>query len=81
MRNRSIKAQSQVIIFKKFMNLLNGLPLEAYDYIVNCKPALEWIMERCFSIGQAAVSQRERLMRHPPNYEECLLKIPAVKQS
>ncbi len=25
---------------------LSGIPLEAYDYIVNGKPALEWIMER-----------------------------------
>jgi predicted helicase len=25
---------------------LKGIPLEAYDYIVNGKPALEWIMER-----------------------------------
>jgi predicted helicase len=24
----------------------NIIPLEAYDYIVNSKPALEWIMER-----------------------------------
>jgi predicted helicase len=25
---------------------LTGIPLEAYDYIVNGKPAIEWIMER-----------------------------------
>ena len=25
---------------------LHGIPLEAYDYVVNGKPALEWIMER-----------------------------------
>jgi len=25
---------------------LSGIPLEAYDYVVNGKPALEWIMER-----------------------------------
>src|SRR6478609_10014978 len=23
-----------------------GIPLEAYDYVVNGKPALEWVMER-----------------------------------
>ena len=23
-----------------------GIPLEAYDYVVNGKPAIEWIMER-----------------------------------
>ena len=26
--------------------LLSGIPLPAYEYIVNGKPALEWIMER-----------------------------------
>jgi predicted helicase len=25
---------------------MTGIPLEAYDYIVNGKPALEWVMER-----------------------------------
>lgn len=25
---------------------ITGIPLEAYDYVVNGKPALEWIMER-----------------------------------
>lgn len=25
---------------------LSGIPLEAYDYVVNGKPALEWVMER-----------------------------------
>ena len=25
---------------------LSGIPLEAYDYIVNGKPALDWVMER-----------------------------------
>jgi predicted helicase len=26
--------------------ILTGIPLAAYDYIVNGKPALEWVMER-----------------------------------
>jgi predicted helicase len=25
---------------------MKGIPLEAYEYIVNGKPALEWVMER-----------------------------------
>jgi predicted helicase len=25
---------------------MTGIPLEAYDYLVNGKPALEWVMER-----------------------------------
>lgn len=34
-----------VIIYNSNLTL-TGIPLEAYDYIVNGKPALEWIMER-----------------------------------
>lgn len=26
--------------------IVSGIPLEAYDYVVNGKPALEWVMER-----------------------------------
>jgi len=26
--------------------MMTGIPLRAYDYIVNGKPALEWVMER-----------------------------------
>ena len=26
--------------------IMSGIPLEAYDYVVNGKPALEWVMER-----------------------------------
>jgi predicted helicase len=25
---------------------IKNIPIEAYDYIVNGKPALEWVMER-----------------------------------
>ena len=25
---------------------MTGIPLEAYDYVVNGKPAIEWVMER-----------------------------------
>ena len=25
---------------------MSGIPLEAYDYVVTGKPALEWVMER-----------------------------------
>lgn len=32
-----------------------GIPLEAYDYVVNGKPALEWVMERqCVKIDKAS---------------------------
>ena len=33
------------VIYNEFITLRN-IPLEAYDYIVNGKPALEWVMER-----------------------------------
>ena len=32
---------------------ISGIPLEAYDYVVNSKPALEWVMERqCVSVDR-----------------------------
>jgi predicted helicase len=33
------------IIYNEYITLRN-IPLEAYDYVVNGKPALEWVMER-----------------------------------
>jgi predicted helicase len=33
------------VIYNDFITLKN-IPLEAYDYVVNGKPALEWVMER-----------------------------------
>ncbi|MES2493111.1 MAG: type ISP restriction/modification enzyme [Pseudomonadota bacterium] len=34
---------------------LTGVPLEAYDYVVNGKPALEWVMERqCVKTDKAS---------------------------
>lgn len=34
---------------------ISGIPLEAYDYIVNGKPALEWVMERqCVKTDKAS---------------------------
>ena len=34
--------------------IMTGIPLEAYDYVVNGKPALEWVMER-----QAVTTHKE----------------------
>ncbi len=42
--NKSINDKS-TIIYNPAITLRN-IPLEAYDYIVNGKPALEWVMER-----------------------------------
>jgi len=33
------------VIYNEHITLQN-IPLEAYDYVVNGKPALEWVMER-----------------------------------
>jgi predicted helicase len=34
---------------------MSGIPLEAYDYVVNGKPALEWVMERqCVKTDKAS---------------------------
>lgn len=34
---------------------MTGIPLEAYDYVVNGKPALEWVMERqCVKTDKAS---------------------------
>ena len=39
------KTDKSVIVYNNHITL-SGIPLEAYDYIVNGKSALEWIMER-----------------------------------
>lgn len=42
--NKSINDKTTVI-YNEY-NTIRNIPLEAYDYIVNGKPALEWVMER-----------------------------------
>lgn len=39
------KGMKDTIIYNPFITL-NGIPLEAYDYIINGKSAMEWLMER-----------------------------------
>jgi predicted helicase len=39
------KADKAVIFYNEHLTL-RDIPLEAYDYVVNGKPAIEWIMER-----------------------------------
>jgi predicted helicase len=41
---------------------MTGIPLEAYDYIVNGKPALEWVMER-----QAVTTDKASGIVNDPN--------------
>ncbi len=44
---KSVNDKSTVI-YNEFITL-KGIPLAAYDYVVNGKPALEWVME-CQSV-------------------------------
>lgn len=39
------KPDKSVIVYNSHITL-SGIPLEAYDYVVNGKPAIEWVMER-----------------------------------
>lgn len=39
------KADKTSVVYNHKITM-NGIPLEAYDYVVNGKPALEWVMER-----------------------------------
>ena len=43
---RMTKAIDKTTIIVNSHVTLRGIPLEAYDYVVNGKPAIEWIMER-----------------------------------
>jgi predicted helicase len=42
---KAIKHDKTSIIYNHKITLTD-IPLEAYDYIVNGKPAIEWVMER-----------------------------------
>lgn len=42
--NKSVNDKSTVI-YNNYVTI-RDIPLEAYDYVVNGKPALEWVMER-----------------------------------
>jgi predicted helicase len=43
---KSGKEKDKTTIFYNSRVTLSGIPLEAYEYVVNGKPALEWVMER-----------------------------------
>lgn len=55
------KGEKGSIIFNPFITFKN-IPLEAYDYVVNGKSALEWIMER-----YAATVDKDSGIRNDPN--------------
>ncbi|EQD28735.1 helicase/methyltransferase, partial [mine drainage metagenome] len=52
---------------------LSGVPLEAYEYVVNGKPALEWVMERyavTIEKDSGIKKRSEHLVRGGPIYCE-----------
>lgn len=69
------KADKTKIVYSPHLNL-TGVPLEAYDYIVNGKSAVEWIMVRY----QNKVDKDSQITNNPndwsedPNYIVSLLK-------
>ncbi|MBU2718963.1 DEAD/DEAH box helicase, partial [Acidithiobacillus ferridurans] len=44
-KNEHGKADKTVIRYNDYLSL-TGIPLEAYEYVVNGRPAIEWIMDR-----------------------------------
>lgn len=41
----SKKDDKSIVVYNDFITIRN-IPIEAYDYVINGKPALEWVMER-----------------------------------
>ena len=55
------KLDKSIIVFNSNVTL-QGIPLQAYDYVVNGKPALEWIIER-----YAVTVDKDSGIRNDPN--------------
>ncbi len=48
------KGDKSTVLYNKNITIEN-IPLEAYDYVVNGKPALQWVMERqCVKTDKAS---------------------------
>ena len=58
---RGGEKDKSVIVFNPHVTL-RGIPLEAYDYVVNGKSALEWVMER-----YAVTIHKESGIKNDPN--------------
>jgi len=52
----------KIIFSYRFITVLTDIPPETYDYIVNGKPALEWIMER-----YQVTTDKDSGIRNDPN--------------
>ncbi|QKM52892.1 hypothetical protein CG017_00886 [Burkholderia glumae] len=59
------KPDKSVIIYNEHLTL-RDIPLEAYDYVVNGKPAIEWIMERY----QVTVDKSSGIRNDPNDYSD-----------
>jgi predicted helicase len=57
----SAKGQKDTIIYNSYLTISN-IPLKAYDYIVNGKSAIEWVMER-----YAVTTHKESDITNNPN--------------
>jgi predicted helicase len=55
------KGQKDTIIYNSYITISN-IPLKAYDYIVNGKSAIEWVMER-----YAVTVHKESGIKNDPN--------------
>lgn len=59
------KPDKSVIVYNPHL-VLRDIPLEAYEYVVNGKPAIEWIMERY----QATVDKASGIKNDPNEWSE-----------
>ncbi len=49
------KSKNKTILHYNDRITITGIPLEAYDYVVNGKPALDWVVERqCVKTDKAS---------------------------
>ncbi|EBA04040.1 hypothetical protein RB2150_06053 [Rhodobacterales bacterium HTCC2150] len=49
------KAKDKTTVHYNPRITMTGIPIEAYDYVVNGKPALDWVMERqCVKTDKAS---------------------------
>ena len=66
------KGDKTTVIYNKNITITN-IPLEAYEYVVNGKPALEWVMERqCVKTDKSS-----GIINDANNYANNTMKNPA----
>ncbi|MBO9494314.1 DEAD/DEAH box helicase [Thalassotalea sp. G20_0] len=60
------KDKDKSVIVYNSKVILEGIPLEAYEYVVNGKPAIEWVMERY----QVTVDKNSHIQNDPNQWSE-----------